>query len=276
MSVKLLKQSAVSNPNLLINGDFQVWQRGESFNYNISNKYSADRWILSHGAYYNAMKIARHIKGMQITLTSSSGSGGSISQYIEGSKADIPYTLSVSINDNIYVLTGTPNSAGTEISKSFTDFKISIKWDTLTKCMRVSIWFSTINKAYIVNWVKLEYGVLNTMFTSDLYTDVLMQCKRYYQVFSTDELRIHNYFNDGNSKYFNFNYVIPMRISPTIGGTWDLWGDDGGLLKSSSSMIRDYIGVYNMRLGETIQSPSGGIYIQPHDLLQLDAEIYPS
>ena len=32
----------LSNPNLLINGDFQVWQRGTSFNAN--GVYTADRW----------------------------------------------------------------------------------------------------------------------------------------------------------------------------------------------------------------------------------------
>ena len=38
---------AISNPNLLINGDFQVWQRGESFS-NIANKYTADRWMIKN------------------------------------------------------------------------------------------------------------------------------------------------------------------------------------------------------------------------------------
>ena len=139
MSVKLLKQSAVSNPNLLMNGDFQVWQRGTSFNYNISNKYCADRWILSHGAYYNAMKIDKHDKGLQVTLTSGSGSGGGIYQYIENAVYNKTYTLSVSIDDTIYVLSGTPQSNGSELSKSFVDFKINIKYDITNKCIRIGI-----------------------------------------------------------------------------------------------------------------------------------------
>ena len=35
---------SVSNPNLLINGDFQVWQRGTSITTTSTNTYTADRW----------------------------------------------------------------------------------------------------------------------------------------------------------------------------------------------------------------------------------------
>lgn len=37
-----------SNPNLLINGNFQVWQRGTSFESR-TDIYSVDRWILITG-----------------------------------------------------------------------------------------------------------------------------------------------------------------------------------------------------------------------------------
>ena len=46
-------QEGISNPNLLINGDFQVWQRGlgengnNYFNCTNSNKYTADRFMVS-------------------------------------------------------------------------------------------------------------------------------------------------------------------------------------------------------------------------------------
>ena len=40
-SAKTYANTTFSNPNLLINGDFQVWQKGESFN---AAGYTADRW----------------------------------------------------------------------------------------------------------------------------------------------------------------------------------------------------------------------------------------
>lgn len=41
----------LSNSNLLINSDFRIWQRGESFEYNLTSggKYIADRWRISYG-----------------------------------------------------------------------------------------------------------------------------------------------------------------------------------------------------------------------------------
>tara|TARA_Y100001956_G_scaffold70858_1_gene75177 strand:- start:659 stop:1093 length:435 start_codon:yes stop_codon:yes gene_type:complete len=35
-----------SNPNLFINGDFSVWQRGTTFS-NIGGQYTADRWYIT-------------------------------------------------------------------------------------------------------------------------------------------------------------------------------------------------------------------------------------
>jgi len=35
--------------NLIINGGFDVWQRGTSFSFNNETKYTSDRWLVSHG-----------------------------------------------------------------------------------------------------------------------------------------------------------------------------------------------------------------------------------
>lgn len=267
MSVKLLKQSAVSNPNLLINGDFQVWQRGTSFNNNVSNKYCADRWILSHGAYYNAMKIYKHEKGMQVTLTTSSGSGGGIYQYVENVVYGKTYTFSVSVNDEVYIVTGTPLSDGVEISKSFTDFKITLKWDNANKCIRVGVWFNTINKTYIINWVKLEYGVLNTMHVPRLYADDLALCERYYQNYSY--LMLRNLSSTPSVLYGGFPMRTRMRIKPTYYST--LQTSQGSDI---SSDLADYY--LNDNSVDYIQMKTTKADCITIKNLNLDAEIYPS
>ena len=45
--MKLAKAEAVYRPNILINGDFQVWPRGEIFS-NIANQYTAAMWKLEN------------------------------------------------------------------------------------------------------------------------------------------------------------------------------------------------------------------------------------
>ena len=60
----------ISNPNLLINGDFQIWQRGVSFGVIPANSYTADRWNNSGGSSLTEKTISG-IK--HITAPTSSG-----------------------------------------------------------------------------------------------------------------------------------------------------------------------------------------------------------
>lgn len=268
MSVKLLKQSAVSNPNLLINGDFQVWQRGTSFNYNVSNKYCADRWLLIHGAYYNAMMIDKHNKGMQVTLTTSSGSGGGMYQYVDNVVYGKTYTFSVSVNDTVYILTGTPLSDGVEISKSFTDFKITIKWDNANKCIRVGVWFNTINKTYIVNWTKLEYGALNTMFVPRLSADEIMACGRYAR---TETVTGILYRQESGYNYYRLITNNRFRVIPSthwISADIPYVGDVP--IYSSTAINEKGEGVI------LITTAKAGTSTIVNVTVQYDAEIYPS
>lgn len=271
MSIKILKPSGVSNPNLLINSDFQVWQRGESFNYNVSNKYCADRWILTHGAYYNALKIDKHTDGMQVALTSSSGSGGSINQYVEGIRAGMAYTFSVSVGNVIYTVTGTPNINGTEAVKSFTDFKLSIKWDTTRKCIRVSVWFSTINKTYIVNWAKLEHGSVNTMFSPRIYAEELLICQRYYAGIN---IMLHPIYAYSQSRVLYKTYFPRMRANPTSAlGNVGSYTSTGASQVATSKTI-NALGVDTLILDVTFPSALKDSASNAWMWLALDAEIY--
>ena len=51
----------VSAPNLLINGDFQIWQRGNSFT-NVSTGYTADRWKIYSESNVNVSKTDNGLK----------------------------------------------------------------------------------------------------------------------------------------------------------------------------------------------------------------------
>ncbi|MBC2478626.1 hypothetical protein HGI39_28980, partial [Clostridium beijerinckii] len=54
LSDKANQIAQLSNPNLLINGDFQVWQRGTSFNSS-GVYYSTDRWRIDAGGGTNSI-----------------------------------------------------------------------------------------------------------------------------------------------------------------------------------------------------------------------------
>ena len=60
-------KTQISNPNLLINGDFQVWQRGTSFTSEfVAGIYTADRWRV-FGNADSSIKVEKVADGMKIT-----------------------------------------------------------------------------------------------------------------------------------------------------------------------------------------------------------------
>ena len=77
-SAKTYANTTFSNPNLLINGDFQVWQKGESFN---AAGYTADRWRNAQ-ANTAVTKIQHLQEGLcskfAIKLTKTKDNGGNI------------------------------------------------------------------------------------------------------------------------------------------------------------------------------------------------------
>ena len=54
----------VGRRNLLINGGFDVWQRGTSFTPTGANPYTADRWLVYQSSTSNVTvtKLLRHYK----------------------------------------------------------------------------------------------------------------------------------------------------------------------------------------------------------------------
>lgn len=150
----------LSNPNLLINGDFKVWQRATSFTVT-SEKYTADRWtvLTTNGAY--PITVEKVDNGLK--LTQSSSAGGYIKYKMEDSDlAKLTgkiVTLSYSLNDIIYTNTFTvgPSNVIVAIPKT----------GSLT--------------GNIINWVKLEMGSIATPFVPKPYAEELVLCQRYYE-----------------------------------------------------------------------------------------------
>lgn len=96
-----------SNPNLLINGDFQVWQRGTEFSEPY-NQYCADRWIVQTSALVNVSKTE---KGVKVNASQDSAAFYNLIQILD-LDGDYSFlrgkTLTISVND-IYVEGGQYN-----------------------------------------------------------------------------------------------------------------------------------------------------------------------
>lgn len=165
----------ICNPNLLINGDFKVWQRGTSF-ANISTGYICDRWhVYTEGGTCNYENYNNMLK---ITLNDNKPTYVIYSfEDIDYLKIiDVPLCITLKAHNNIY-------------SKSF-KIQEGDNWLELGGVDSISI-VSSFNNSNIqlyidknieIEYIKLELGDKATPFVPRLYAEELALCKRYYEV----------------------------------------------------------------------------------------------
>lgn len=246
MSTKILKPMGVSNPNLLINGDFQVWQRGESFTFIGKEEYvyTADRWCV-YGATGQSIKVDKVAGGLQI-----SGTKQIIQRFEKPLKTGIYYMLSAKINGAIrsLLITGSNYTSN--------DF---LRYQKAGAYEEIDVFISGTTT---IEYVKLEVGALQTKFSPRLMADEMAMCLRYYECI--DNLICQQYYMN---QYIGFNFY-PKRSVPTIrlkalstqnGSTVQI----SNYLETSNNSIRRIIAQDIYQLGNIIYTD-----------IFLDAEIY--
>lgn len=186
--MKLAKAEAIYRPNILINGDFQVWQRGDStILSNVSEtgyKYFADRWCRYFSSTSSASETYEKVSnGMKYTSTTQPNA--TITQLLEtGLKSGNKYTLSASVNDIIHVMTFDGQVDKSEGILSYIKGVSTIPYDRI---------MLSISNNDILNWVKLEAGSIATPLIPRLYAEELALCQRYYETELIDSLGCANY-----------------------------------------------------------------------------------
>lgn len=231
----------MANPSLLINGDFQVWQRGESFNilrnYNI---FTADRWCLAvANPSTDILLLANKTDyGLRISNTKAYtkntrlNQGVEIPKHIQGKEVTFSITIKSDINKKIgmficnvdrltKIATKTINVNNIETTYSITG-TIPSGMDIL--CVGLAL--SSDADEYIgvvggfdfpvcnidIKYAKLELGDKATPFVPRPYAQELVMCQRYYCKFC---LR-GDYIGLENKHYYGYSSVIKPRIVPTI------------------------------------------------------------
>lgn len=239
--------ASLSNPNLLINGDFQVWQRGNSFNVlgNGVTYYTSDRWHIAL-ALATSITVSKGSSGqLQIVNTTAFTSNARFGQFIEipPSLRGKSLTLSINISSTVaqnLILFATSYD-GTVLSQPPINFKIisltnAISTYTLTftapttsylyiglalACASSGYYGSTDSmtlSACTINiyWVKLEEGSIITPLVSRLYVEELMYCQKYYEVTSADEHFIGIFATTTGNLDFYFKYKIDKKSNPLV------------------------------------------------------------
>lgn len=171
----------IVNPNILINGNFQVWQRGTSFN-NGGNVYTADMWyqnVTVNNPSDTMPTISKLNNNSGISINIGTVKSVELKQNLEYTIDDnTQYTLTISFNGKIKscIINGSESSTfplTPSLTLSYTRYTGGPieAYDQFSLLMTYS---------YNIDFIKLERG---TKFTGNIprrYDEELRLCQRYY------------------------------------------------------------------------------------------------
>lgn len=189
-----------SNPNLLINPDFRINQRGKS---TYDNQYSVDRWKVYNALYNVSTK----------NLSNPNNSDGNIVQVFEN-HLNGTYTITVHCSSVTGKSNFTWGGESVIVKEEVGDLKEGINIVTINATdLRFIGVLVEPGASVIIDYIKLEQGSIATPFVAPNPAEELVKCKRFYnciefiQVFYSSEIGVE----------YIFSYIIQnMRTKPTV------------------------------------------------------------
>ena len=183
----------LSNPNLLINPDFRVNQRGQA---EYTSGYTVDRW------YSPGKCSAAPISG-GVKLTSTVTASSTTHAFWQNFEFPLPpgkYTLSLKAADVTGVWAArirTVTAAGDYVDSYYTP-RLQAGINSVTVDLSDSEYISAVSIGFNkgteagnslkLAWAKLEGGSLATPFVPPDYAAELAKCQRFYQVRTTNDI----------------------------------------------------------------------------------------
>ena len=230
--IRMARNSDVCNPNLLVNGNFKVWQRGTSFTDSSTSLYTADRWMRKT----KNMMVKKTNAGLSV-YCGATATSLSITQTID----DFYNKLSgkvVTASCKIRNISGTwkmilaagstsptafDNTLGSTTINATGDhtFTVTINTDlSAYKYVGISLYSvdsATTNSIEILS-CKLEYGYMNSAHYFDSEAEELLRCQRYYYKPVTSTNGLFSGYLNANCTQIGFGVPCPvtMRAKPTI------------------------------------------------------------
>lgn len=183
------------NPNLLINSDFQVWQRGTEF-ADINGKYSADRWYvqahLSKGV--KIQKINEGLKMSAIVNNSSTPDHGAYVEIKQPMENNMKGKVTLSIRARGFGIMSFflyydnsshySNIHRENLNKTWQTYSFTIDIESLRQVIptfRVEGYTQDLEVWMDIDWIKMEYGAEATEYVPKTHMQELTECQRYYQ-----------------------------------------------------------------------------------------------
>lgn len=195
-----------SNPNLLLNSNFRVDQRGRGTYTNNTTRtmYTLDRWMSINA------KVVYNIDGtVTITSLATTDTSSWFKQILEHAIND-----ACTLSCNIKAVTGSAylynHANGKKIVKGLNTVTLSyLKEASIELKQGASI---------TIEWIKLEKGSKATAYVAPNYANELQRCMMYYNVVNTP---LNGYFT--TQMYIGCEALANMRTKPTIKCVGSFW-----------------------------------------------------
>ncbi|QSH40791.1 hypothetical protein P0136_11425 [Lentisphaerota bacterium ZTH] len=221
--------SGMSNPSLLTNGDFHVWQRGEMFNAAAAGQFTADRWRVDKHSTVT-VNVSRAGDALKFEKANSVNSFCNIQQPVDLEVNPISNGETFAVSYEARRISGTVNinplfsqtadgtttfvtGAAPALTASFQRFSVTMTTSFSGSLTAFALLFAvTTDTSGVVEIrnVKLERGNTATPFEQSDYTSELVRCRRYFRR-QTLRWRQHQ-SGEGYSVVFD----PPMRATPTL------------------------------------------------------------
>lgn len=222
-----------ANPNLLINGDFQVWQRGESFNVD-RDIYTADHWKVSYSTGTSGTLVAQKTENgisLKVATEFAENQSRTLLQPMEeqdfakiaGKTVTVSYCMRLLTEDTQCVIS---TSNVDDVSLVGTEFKVYSVTFAIPQAYRVDGGYylriqstTPVGGGIEVKWVKMELGDHATPFIPRSYAEELALCQRYYEVQEYPRAwgTIDTSSGAGNNLVVcSYPFLVEKRVSPTV------------------------------------------------------------
>ena len=220
-----------SNPNLLINPNFKINQRG-------SDEYSSEDYCVDGWRIYKDGKVTKSDSGIVISLKDGATTNGILYQKNEvlADYVGKEITLSVSVDGTMYSGNIVVPASGASAKTVMTPHGEWYLYHLSNNIIQVACLVREANTD-VVNWVKVEIGSVATQFVPPDPATELAKCQRYLTVLPSGRYG-RAVFVGTNAMQFECDLPVTMRIKPTVvSGTF---GTIALNQSSTSQAVTDY------------------------------------
>lgn len=291
------------NPNILINGGFEFWQRGSSTTAAADGVYITDRWEIETNEATNVTistdttVLDSGVYSAKVVITAAGASKyWRLRQSVENYQEYRGKTVSLSVRVNANTASAVRVMIRDSTSVTYSSFHTGGgTWETLvaTRTIDAATTFLSIyvggydvgdkkNGTYYYDSAMLVVGNKPIDFIPDNYQSELAKAQRYLYRINNPAASERTLFMgqaiDAGTSYGALSFPVTMRTSPTMTsagtfGSWSASGTPGSCTPSSVAMMPQVAYLSCNAAGKVAGNASLVVFSSLNAYLQFDAEI---